>query len=176
MARAMVVYESYFGDGKRIAEAIGRGMVRFAKVDVVEVGRASTEIGSDVHLLVVGSPNHAFGLPRPDSRSEAESMTDQPLISQGVGLREWIPSLQVPSGLKAVVYDTRMDHPRLVRHVDHASHSAEKLLRKRGIALLLPAEHYFVEGPQGPLVEGEVARAENWGAELGAAVVGAMAV
>ena len=68
---ALIVYESMFGNTRRLAEAIG-DMLRAGGIDVtITPAREAPSDLSDYQLVVVGAPTHAHSLPRPDSRSEA---------------------------------------------------------------------------------------------------------
>ena len=68
--RAVVVYESMFGDNRQVAQAIAAGLgERGVTAETVEVGAAPTVVPAEVDLLVVGAPNHAWSLPRPSTRS-----------------------------------------------------------------------------------------------------------
>lgn len=40
------------------------------------------------------------------------------------------------------------------------------MLKSKGGALLLPGEGFYVQGMKGPLVEGELERAEQWALKL----------
>ena len=51
--RALVVYESMFGNTKAVAEAVATGVSSQMSVDVVEVGHASPVVDQYVDLLVV---------------------------------------------------------------------------------------------------------------------------
>ena len=51
--RALVVFESMFGNTQEIAEAIADGLSGRMQVDLVEVGAAPAEVGDEVALLVV---------------------------------------------------------------------------------------------------------------------------
>lgn len=90
MTRALVVFESMFGNTATIAQAIADGLSGGADVDVVEVGVAPTVIADDVSPLVVGGPTHAFGMSRPSSRRSAAQQADHGVVSRGIGLREWL--------------------------------------------------------------------------------------
>jgi flavodoxin len=68
MMRALVVYESMFGNTQAIANAIVQGLSGRMRVEALEVGVAPATIDDDVALLVVGGPTHAFGLSRPQTR------------------------------------------------------------------------------------------------------------
>ncbi|TKJ28854.1 flavodoxin [Blastococcus sp. CCUG 61487] len=172
MARALVVYESLFGDARAIAHAIAEGLSPRLQVDVVAAAEAPAEIGPDVDLLVVGGPNHAFSMPRPSTRRGAVEQYGARIDDPDRGLHEWLESVR-PAGSapRAAAFDTRSDHPKLVVKLDHAARTEEKLLRGLGLSLLAPAEHFFVTDAQGPLADGEEERARQWGARLADLVV-----
>ena len=169
MTRALVVYESVFGDGRRVAHAIADGLSALGPVDVVPAAVAPPEIGPDVALLVVGGPNHAFGMPGPRTREGAVKQYGADIANTRAGLHEWLDGVRIGS-VAAAAYDTRgSDHP-LISRLDHASRTEEKLLGRAGADLVAPAEHFFVIAPRGPLVEGEEERARAWGRTLAQAV------
>ena len=68
--RALVVYESMFGNTQAIAQAIGDGIEASMHADVVEVGAAPDMVPRDVTLLVVGGPTHAFSMSWPSTRRD----------------------------------------------------------------------------------------------------------
>ena len=166
MARAVVVYESLFGDAERIARAIAEGLSGHLTVDVVAAKDAPHHLGSDVQLLVVGGPNHAMGMPRPATREGAIKDYGAEVADTATGLHEWLDKAQVVGGLSGAAFDTRMDHPKLVTKLDHASKTEEKLLKGLGATLAAPAEHFHVVDAKGPLAEGEEDRARRWGEAL----------
>jgi hypothetical protein len=166
--RALVVYESLFGDARAIAQAVADGLSATLPADVVAAADAPADIGPDVSLLVVGGPNHAFGMPRPSTRGSAIEQHGADIPDTGTGLHEWLDTVRVGvRGTPAAAFDTRSSgHPMLTR-MDHASRTEEKLLGKLGTQLVAPAEHYYVADTKGPLVEGEEERARAWGRTLG---------
>jgi hypothetical protein len=167
MDRALVVYESVFGDAKRIALAIAEGLASRLPVDVASAREAPPRVPADVRMLVVGGPNHAFSMPRPTTREGAVKDHGAEIPDTSFGLHEWLDQVQVPRGLSAAAFDTRMDHPRLITKMDHASKTEEKLLRGLGVGLAAPAEHFIVTDMKGPLADGEEDRARRWGVALG---------
>lgn len=169
MTQAMVVYESLFGNARTVAHAIAAGLSDELSAEPVDVDSAPVALGPDIRLLVVGGPNHQFGMPRPASRQEAATRFGDPALNRATGLREWLETLQPAAGV-AAAFDTRMDHPRFLRHMDHASGTEEKLLRRLGFTLAAPAEHFYVTSATGPLGVGEVDRARRWGGALAAAL------
>jgi hypothetical protein len=171
MTRALVVYESVFGDGRTIAHAIAEGLGPDIRADVMAAADAPAEIGADIGLLVVGGPNHAFGMPRPRTRDTAVDQYGADIADTHAGLHEWLEAVRIAGrGVAAAAFDTRgSDHPMLSR-LDHASRIEEKLLGKAGAEIVGPAEHFFVADVKGPLVAGEEDRARRWGRSLAQAV------
>lgn len=164
MASAVVVYESLFGDAEKIARAVADGLSGHLDVEVIAASQAPPQLGPDVRLLVVGGPNHATGMPRPSTRKGAVEQYGADVVADpSTGLHEWLEATAVPGGLSAAAFDTRMDHPKLITKLDHASRTEEKLLHKLGASLIAPAEHFLVVDAKGPLVDGEEDRARQWG-------------
>jgi hypothetical protein len=167
--RALLVYESMFGNNRAIAEAVAEGLAPEVTVEVLEVGHAPAALPEDVELLIVGGPNHAFGMSRPSTREQAAQETDAPLVSTGIGLREWLEALpSVDRHVRFAAFDSRVDKS-VIRTVDRTAGSVAKRLRKRGLRPLDGIQSFLVEDMKGPLVAGELDRARAWGAELGAA-------
>jgi hypothetical protein len=167
MKRALVVYESMYGNTQRIAQAIADGLSTHLKVGVVEVGTAPQHLPPDVGLLVVGGPTHAFGMSRPESRQSAAKRGPTPLVSQGPGVREWLNALVLePSQLVAATFCTKVGKPRFFW--GSAARRERRLLRYRGVPVV-DAKSFFVgfKPPENALLEGEEARAQLWGDKLG---------
>ncbi|HEY8472594.1 MAG TPA: flavodoxin [Natronosporangium sp.] len=165
--RALVVYESMFGNTQAIAEAIGGGLASTMAVEVIEVGAAPTQLADDLDLLVVGGPTHAFSMSRPQTRADAIKQADGPVISIGDGLREWVG--RVSGTVAAATFDTRVTRPRLA---GSAARAAERRLRRRGLRMVAKPASFYVQGTTGPLCPGETDRARRWGEQLAATVTG----
>ncbi len=56
--KALVVYESMFGNTEQIARAVAAGLEESVDVQVAEVTDAPTEPDPDVALIVAGGPTH----------------------------------------------------------------------------------------------------------------------
>ena len=156
--KAMVVYESMFGNTEQIARAIAAGLGESVEVDTVEVSRAPAAPGPDVGLIVAGGPTHAFSMSRENTRADAITRG----ASEGereFGLREWVNGL--PSGHhdeRLATFDTRM------RHLPgSAAKRAAKITRRHGYPAAAAAESFYVDDVDGPLLEGETERATQWG-------------
>lgn len=166
--RAVIVYESMFGNTQQIAIAIGKGLAAELDVQVVEVSDAGGQVGDDVDLIVAGGPTHAFGMSRVSTRQSAAEQATDPLVSTGGGIREWLDRLPQGRHGKAATFDTHIDKPRWLP--GSAARGAAKQLRHLGYRLVLPPESFYVTGTPGPLLDGELERASEWGQRLGAAL------
>lgn len=162
--RALVVYESMFGNTRDVAEAVADGLRPHGPVDVVEVGQAPAAIAEDVALLVVGGPTHAFGMSRPRTRADAANRVGGDIVSADRGIREWLEEVQPGAARhRAAAFDTRVRVPLLP---GSAARAALRRLRRRGFDVAGSAMSFYVGGMQGPVRPGELTRAQEWGATL----------
>jgi hypothetical protein len=171
MTRALVVFESMFGNTETVAREIAAGVASTMDVDVVEVGVAPARLTDDIALVVVGGPTHAFGMSRPSTRQDAAKRAGRAPVSSGIGVREWLGDLpDAGGGVGAAAFDTRANKPRLP---GSAARRVHKQLRRLGFRMAARAASFYVTGTSGPLVDGERERARAWGERLGSEVVAA---
>jgi hypothetical protein len=164
---ALVLYESMFGNTRRIAEAIGDGL---AEVTDVRVDLVSAVADPTADLVVIGAPTHAHSLPRPSSRQDAAGWareSEQRFAFEpdaaAPGVREWLDALtQAPAAWAA--FGTRVDIPRILS--GDASAAIEKRLRHLGSHAIAPSASFLVTFDN-ELVDGELDRAREWGRSLG---------
>jgi hypothetical protein len=173
MTTALVLYESMFGNTRRIAEAIGEGLASYASVRVGAVSADGHDLAA-ADLVVVGAPTHAHSLPRSTSREEAARWARDPeqhleleADADAAGVREWIESLAAAPGRWAA-FGTRVDIPRIF--AGDASAAIEKRLHRLGSRPVADSECFLVT-TKNALVDGEFERARAWGAELGRTVL-----
>lgn len=166
--KALVVYESMFGNTEQIARAVARGLEKWAEVEIAEVSEASRNPDAAFDLIVAGGPTHAFSMTRSTTRADAinRGATEG---EQEFGLREWIDTL--PSGRhadKLATFDTRV---RTMRHLPgSAAKGAAKAAHRHGYETVAPPESFYVDDVDGPLLAGELERAEAWGEQLSASM------
>ena len=67
--RAVIVYESMYGNTHQVAEAIGAGLEPACEVSIVPVSQATQESLAGADLVVVGGPTHVHGMSRPPAAS-----------------------------------------------------------------------------------------------------------
>jgi hypothetical protein len=165
--RVLLVYESMFGNTQKIANSVAEGLLPYGRVDLVEVGDAAIgALDGDVDLLVVGGPTHAWGMSRASSRTSAAKKAKDGVVSTRTGIREWLAAVRPPKATSAAAFDTRLNKPRWL--TGSAARVAAKMLRKAGCELVDAPQSFIVTGGEGPLRDGELERARQWGAALGA--------
>ncbi|HSF26522.1 MAG TPA: flavodoxin [Actinomycetes bacterium] len=161
--RAVVVYESFQGNTKAVAEVIGQALSSSYDVTVLPVGQQATDAARGADLLVVGGPTWVHG---PTSRKMREQNTDRIATPDSTGIemgaREWIEALPEHAGSVAV-FDTRIKMPKVLTGA--ASKGLSRRLRERGARLVADPESFLVT-KNDTLVEGELDRARAWGAGL----------
>lgn len=171
--RALVIYESMFGNTRLVAEWIAGALDRAGmRATVAPAGSAPTDVGG-YDLVMIGAPTHAHTLPLPASRKEAATWADNPekalsleRSSQGTGVREWLASLgRIDSTARFAAFGTRADMPRIIS--GDASSGIAKRLRSCGIRVI--EKECFVVSSVNVLLDGEQERAERWAAGLAVA-------
>jgi hypothetical protein len=164
--KALVVYESLYGNTAEVGEAIAASMrSRGLEVDVGPVSGVEAGRAAEVDLLVVGGPTHIHGLSSSASRKAAagdeKNAFPEPTLQPG--LRSWLKQMPPGSGRLAAAFDTRFDKPVVL--TGSAARSIGRRLRHRGFRLIAEPECFFVS-TQNQLLEGEVAHATTWGSQL----------
>lgn len=171
--RAVVVYESMYGNTHQVAEAIGAGLEAAFDVSVKPVAEASPEALDGADLVVVGGPTHAHSLSRESTRKAAVEAAEKPgsglkleTDAAAPGLREWFGSLGRYQ-VKAAAFDTRLHAPALF--TGRASKGVSHLLSKHGFDVVAEPESFLVT-KENKLDTDETARAREWGKKLADAV------
>jgi flavodoxin I len=139
--KALIVYDSVYGNTEKIARAIAEAITPSGEVKVLGAGEANPSELASIDLLIVGSPTHA-GRPTP---------AIQDFLNK-------VPKLQ---GIKVAAFDTRIP-TKLVKVFGYAAGRIANNLKKKSGTLIASPEGFFVTGGQGPLKEGELERAAGW--------------
>jgi len=167
--RAVVVYESMYGNTHLVADAIATGLGTVCQVDVVPVERADQQTLDGAGLIVVGGPTHAHGMTRASTRQAAIADAHKPDSglrldpdAEGPGLREWFDALPtLPTA--AAAFDTRVDLPAAL--TGRAGKGIARRLRQHALTVIAEPESFLVT-KQNRLEPGEADRARSWGAQL----------
>lgn len=174
-ARALVVFESMYGNTRTIAEEVARGFAESAEAKAVPVHRLAAEDVAAADLLVVGGPTHMHGMASAASRKgvvhagEEEGLELDECARAEPTLRAWLAGVD-GNGRRAVAFDTRIDRAPML--TGSAARGIAKRLRKRGFVLAADSNSFFVDDSEGPLAEGELDRARRWGAGLARLITG----
>lgn len=160
--KAMVIYDSQYGNTAQVAQAIaaalGQALEDPGLVALHRVGEASPDQLVGLDLLVVGSPTQRF---------RATS-----------AMKDFLKSIpkNALAGVKVAGFDTRLTEEELHAHgpvlskmVDWFGYAAEPIsheLEKKGGQVAAPAAGFYVEDTEGPLLPGELDRAAAWARQL----------
>jgi hypothetical protein len=103
------------------------------------------------------------------TRSTTRSQAHKQGADEGTddtGMREWLEQLPSTLRLPVATFDTRAAK---ARHLPgSAAKAAGKELHRHHHADVIARESFFVDDTAGPLLEGELERAESWGRTLAA--------
>jgi hypothetical protein len=161
---AVVVYESHWGNSEAVARAIAEGIG--PEVRALNTDEATGPAMAGVDLIVAGAPVMAFALPRESVKGQLVGDTKAPRpadVSHPL-LRSWLDALPAGRGW-AAAFETRIWwSPR------GATGTIESKLKHAGYRRLAKAERFVVSGGYGPLRDGELERARQWGAGLAEAL------
>lgn len=154
--KTLIVYDSFFGNTERIAQAMSNAFGFQRNVEILRAGNIKLKHLTGSKLLIVGSPTRGF---RPT-----------PTISK---LLKSIPENGL-KGIKVAAFDTRLStrdiESFVIRYIVKTGGFAAKhianILKKRGGDLIIPPEGFFVKDSEGPLKEGELERAAAWAKKI----------
>lgn len=154
--KALILFDSYFGNTEKIARSIAASLADKAEVEVLRVSETKAEQLLGIQLLVVGSPTRGF---RPSEATQA-----------------FLNSLPKDSlkGINAAAFDTRIDPAGvtskmlkfLVKSFGYADKTMVSELQKKGASLVSIGQGFIVINSEGPLKDGELERAAEWGKTL----------
>jgi flavodoxin len=154
--KALVIYDSFFGNTEKVAKAIGSALGDPKGVIACRVDEANRDLLKGLDLLIVGSPTRAFS-PSPAIKTFIKSIPGKSL-----------------EGVKVTAFDTRMKidekTPGILRFFAGIFGYADKpilgSLVKKGGNEAVPSEGFFVVGSEGPLADGELERAAEWAKKI----------
>ena len=155
--KTILLYDSLHGNTQKIAQAIAGPLGSPADVTLLRPAELDPAAFSGLQLLVVGSPTQRF-MATP-------------------ALMDWLKGISRDGlrGIKIATFDTRLTEQQIrntpvlkwfVRKTSYAAWWLAKHLQEKGGALILPPEGFYVQGMEGPLLPGELERAENWARQI----------
>lgn len=141
--KALVVYDSVYGNTEKVARAIADALAPTGEVKTQRPDEVNLSELESLDLLVVGSPTQGW---RPTSAV-------QKFLSA-------IPANALVN-VRVASFDTRMEG-RIARLFGFAAGRIADGLRGKGGHLVAPPEGFIVTGREGPLKEGELEHAAEW--------------
>ncbi len=143
--KALIVYDSAYGNTGEIAKSIGGAIT--GDVKVLRASEVNPSDLESIDLLIIGSPTYG-GRPTPAMRNFLKEVSE--------------PAIK---GIKVAAFDTRIS-ARWVRIFGYAAGKIAGHLKRKGGILVSSPEGFFVKGTKGPLKEGELERAASWAKEI----------
>jgi flavodoxin I len=143
--KALVVYDSTWGNTENVARAIAAGIG--AGTNAVHIKTVGTEELDKVELLVIGSPVIS-GRSTQSIQDYLKSVTKE-----------------TAARLKVASFDTRLSSGFATMFGNAATRIA-KHLENMGSRVIAKPKGFIVSGQKGPLADGEIDRAAQWGREL----------
>jgi flavodoxin I len=140
--KAVVVYDSTYGNTEKVAQAIGEAIA----AEVRRVGQVNPADLKGFDLVIIGSPTMGG---RPTEAIQGL------LKAVGPGFK----------GANVAAFDTRLTS-KWVRIFNYAAPRIAGSLKANGAVVLGSPEGFFVTGTKGPLKEGELERAAGWAKEI----------
>jgi flavodoxin len=161
--KAIVVYESHWGNTEAVARAIAAGLGPGATA--LTTDQATVAMLSEPDLVVAGAPLMALRLPNEKVVAGIKTADDEPDpdVSHPT-MRTWLASIPAGRGAFAA-FETKLHWSP-----GGATGTIENGLRTAGYRKISQAHKFQVESKTGPLREGELDRARQWGGELAARV------
>lgn len=150
--KVAIVYDSFFGNTKKIVHAISESFDSHDDVRTCWVNSIRPDQLTGLDLLIVGSPTRAF---RP--------------TMDIIGFLNQIPSNGL-KGIKVAAFDTRYSIAKakvlltniFSRQFGYAAESIAYKLVNKGGTLIAPPMGFIVTDSEGPLKPGELERATDW--------------
>ena len=164
--KAVVVYESLWGNTAAVARAIAEGIG--SEAGALSTAEAAAEAMTGVDLIVAGAPVLGFKLPTEQMRQAARTnpggKPPGPADLSHPSMRSWLDALPAGHG-RSAAFDTQVRGP-----FGKAAPTIAEALEKAGYSRLADPVGFTVAGRFGPLRKGELERARSWGGELAAAM------
>jgi flavodoxin len=147
--KALIIYDTQFGNTEKIARAIGNGFE--GDIKVMKVQDVKPEDIAWAKTVIIGSPTQG-GRPTMPIKSFIEKLPSDAF-----------------TGKRLAAFDTRAKS-FIVKLFGWAADKIENSLKGKGGNITAQPQGFFVKSTKGPLVDGEEARATTWAKAIAAGV------
>lgn len=148
--RAIVIYDTLYGNTEKVAKALARGLERHAQVVCANAKDADVSKLQEYDLIAIGAPTQAFSASKP--------------------MKQFLQKLEGTrlSGRYGFAFETKVD----IVISGSAAKYIEKELQRAGLSIIKPRQSAIVGGgtKQAFLLEGEEKKFEEIGSEIGDAL------
>jgi flavodoxin I len=145
--KALVIYDSQYGNTEKIAKAIGAGFA--GDVKVMKVGDVKPEDIAWSKFVVIGSPTQG-GRPTPAMKTFLEKLPNDAF-----------------TGKRLAAFDTRAKS-FITKLFGYAADKIEVSLKGKSGNPTAQPKGFFVQSTKGPLAEGEEEKATAWAKAIAA--------
>ena len=147
MKKALIVYESKYGNTRLVAEKIAEGMSQVSEIEtkLVELKDVNLKQLDEFDTILIGSPNHV-GSPTRSIRKFIDKLSKSNIKNK-----------------KAAVFDTC-----LASDFEKAAKKMEQQIGAKvpGLTLVAPGLSIRVDGMKGPVTDGELPKCEEFGVRI----------
>jgi len=159
--KAIVVYESHWGNTAAVARAIAEGIG--PETQALSTAEASGEVIAGTDLIIAGAPLLGFSLPTESMLKGLAGNASKDPVAPDLShpsMRSWLDALPKGAG-GAASFETR-----IWWSPGSAAKAILGKLEALGYRPVAKAQRFVVQGKYGPLRDGELERAKAWGAAL----------
>jgi hypothetical protein len=158
--KVVVVYESFWGNTAAIARAVAEGFG--PEACALSTAEAVPPALAGADLIVAGSPVLGFALPSEGMRANMATTfgAPRPADLSGPSMRSWLEEL-APGHGRCATFETAFRWSP-----GGATSALGRGLEHAGYRPIVKGRRFVVAGKFGPLRDGELDRACQWGAEL----------
>jgi len=145
LRKAIVIYDSKFGNTEKIAEALSEGMKKEGiDVDCLRIDKVILNKLAEYDTLAIGAPTQGLGISKP--------------------MKEFLKKLENVNlqGKKAFAFDTKLKS----RFAGSAAKGIEERLKQLNMTIIKPYASAIVKGAEGPLEEDAEKRFTQIGSEI----------
>ncbi|MQY58626.1 MAG: hypothetical protein GH144_03310 [Clostridia bacterium] len=149
--KALIIYDSKFGNTEKIARAISEAVTPLGEVKILRASQANPSELASIDFLIVGSPTHG-GRPTRATKEFLKKIPANALKNVGV------TSFDTRFSAKDKGVGIRI----LLRIFGYAAGRITNSLEGKGGYLAAEPEGFIVEDSEGPPKKGELERAATW--------------
>jgi len=159
--KAVVVYESMWGNTAAVARAVAEGLG--PGTPALSTSEATKEAIAGADLIVAGAPLMAFSLPTDSTRNNLgmhNTKAPRPADLSNPSMRAWLETVPQACG-RCAAFETRFR-----MSPGSATKSILRGLKRAGYQPAEKGMPFIIAGTYGPMRDGELERAREWGVQL----------